>query len=113
MPKRTGNCFFLQIKCSYYIYLYFSAVFSTNNVPDVNGAVLGSPDMAEDLLLPARVQSNKIPCELTSAASEFPVLWYKDGILVETKDKCKLNFSEIYKCNCNCDNVIMSLLMSQ
>ena len=67
----------------------FTAVFSNNNVPfsgDV--ALMSQPEVTEDLVLLSGQANNKLPCDLTSAASEFPVLWFKDGVLVKTKDKC-------------------------
>jgi hypothetical protein len=64
-------------------------VYTVNNQPFYNEGVSGYYDSAGALtMFSSRRGDNKIPCELTSSASEFPVLWFKDGLLVETKDTC-------------------------
>ncbi|XP_045165784.2 uncharacterized protein LOC123529498 isoform X2 [Mercenaria mercenaria] len=63
------------------------SVYKVNNQPFYNEDAASLYDNAGvQRLFSSRRGDNKIPCELTSAASEFPVLWFKDGLLVETKD---------------------------
>ncbi|WAR24970.1 AGRG4-like protein [Mya arenaria] len=70
-------------------------VFCTNDAKSLSVLTADSlpfDGAVDDVISEARVffsaqANNLLPCELTSAASEFPVLWFKDGVLVDAKDK--------------------------
>ncbi|KAL4227170.1 G-protein coupled receptor [Mactra antiquata] len=62
------------------------SAFKMNQVPgsEVEGRYYD--ENGDEVIFLSTSTNNKIPCPLTSAASEFPVLWYKDGILVKSMD---------------------------
>lgn len=64
------------------------SVYTTDNTPHASGdMVTYYQETGEDIVFQSRDTDNTLYCDLTSGASEFPVLWFKDGVLVDTKDK--------------------------